>query len=112
LAYERDVSAALRRNNADVAVPAGAPRGILLATIIGRLIAVATIVGDDGRAALRDAKEAAYRLKTVGALAIIDQAPAADVAQHCRTTSRIDVVTWSGAHDDHYLKRSMVGLLT
>lgn len=112
LAYERDVSAALRRNNADVAVPPGAPRGILVATIIGQHIAVATVVGDDGRAAVRDAKEAAYRLKTAGALAVIDQAPADDVAQHCRMSEWVDVVSWSGAHDDHVLKRSVVSLLS
>ncbi|GIJ46763.1 hypothetical protein Val02_36490 [Virgisporangium aliadipatigenens] len=112
LAYQLDVRAALRRSNADVVVPTGAPRGILVATIVGKHIAVATIVGDDGWTAVHDAKEAAHRLRTVGALAVVDRAPADEVADHCRTMDWIDIVTWSGAHDDHYLKRSMVAVLS
>jgi MgtE intracellular N domain len=112
--YERDVADALERANADVSVPDGAPDGILLAHKLGWRIAVAARYGDDGRTAVRDAEDAAYRLRASGALSVTNRPPADDVLRYCRESQRqgrlIDAVAWTDTRHDSPLKRTLVRL--
>ncbi len=112
--YERDVAQALVRSNANVAVPDGAPGGILLAQKLGWRIAVAPRYGDDGRVAVRAAEDAAYRLRASGALSVTSHQPAEDVVRYCRESQRqsrpIDAVAWTDIRHDSALKRTLVGL--
>jgi hypothetical protein len=112
--YERDVAAALTRGNANVTVAQEPPRGTLLVENLGWRIVVAPRYDDDGRVAIRDAEEMAYRLHAHGALAVTDHQPNDDVVRHCRESQRqgrpIDAVAWTAAQDDNVLKRRLVGL--
>ena len=112
--YVDDVADALARANADVAVPDVAPTGILLVHKLGWRIAVAARYGDDGRMAVRDAEEGAYRLRATGALAVTDHQPAEDVVRYCNESQRqgrpIDAVAWAHPDHDGPLKRTLVRL--
>jgi MgtE intracellular N domain len=112
--YERNVAAALTRGNANVTVAQDPPRGILLVQNLGWRIVVAARYGDDGRVAIRDAEETAYRLRAHGALAVTDHQPGDDVARYCRESQRqgrpIGAVAWTAAQDDNAVKRTLVGL--
>jgi hypothetical protein len=113
-AYERNVAAALTRGNANVTVAHDPPRGTLLVQNLGWRIVVAPRYGDDGRVAIRDAEETAYRLRAHGALAVTDHEPNDDVVRYCRESRRqgrpIDAVAWTAAQDDNAVKRTLVGL--
>jgi hypothetical protein len=113
--YEHDVAQALVRSNAEVTVPDGAPFGILLVQTLGWRIVVAARYGDDGRVAVRDAEEAAYRLRASGALSVTNHQPAEDVVRYCRESQRqgrpIDAVAWTDTRHDSPLKRTLVSLI-
>jgi hypothetical protein len=112
--YVNDVADALARANADVDVPNGAPNGILVVQKMGWRIVVAARYGDDGRVAVRDAVEGAYRLRATGALAVSDHQPADDVVRYCQESQRqgrlVDAVMWAGSDHDSPLKRTLVRL--
>jgi hypothetical protein len=112
--YERNVADALTRSNANVTVAYEPPRGILLVQNLGWRIVVAPRYGDDGRIAIRDAEEVAYRLRAQGALAVTDHQPNDDVVCYCRESQRqgrpIDAVAWTTSQDDSAVKRRLVGL--
>ena len=112
--YVNDVADALARANADVGVPDGTPNGILLVHKLGWRIAVAARYGDDGRVAVRDAEEGAYRLRATGALAVTDHQTAEDVVRYCHESQRqgrpIDAVVWADTDHDSPLKRTLVRL--
>jgi hypothetical protein len=112
--YEQDVADALARANLDVTVPPGAPSGVVLVQGLGWHIVVAAHYGDDGRIALRDAEEGAYRLRANGALSVTDHQPAEDVVRYCRESQRegrlVDAATWIDARYDGSLTRTLVSL--
>jgi hypothetical protein len=112
--YEHEVACALVRANADVVVPHGESDGILLVQTFGWRIVIAARYGDDGRQAVRDAEEAAGRLRGSAVLSVTDQQPAEDVLRYCRESQRqgrpIDAVAWTDSRHDSPLKRTLVGL--
>ncbi|WP_164465870.1 magnesium transporter MgtE N-terminal domain-containing protein [Actinoplanes teichomyceticus] len=114
--YERAVTAALRRANTEVTVPAGAPAGIMYVRAYHRLVAVAVCRGDDGRTGVPAAENAAYRLRAHGALCVTDQPIDPQVRRYCggaREQGRpLDVVTWAGERHDGHLKRTLATLLS
>ena len=113
--YQREVAEALARANADVIIPADAPPGIVLVQLFGWQITVAARRDDDGRVAVRDAEDAAYRLRANAALAVTDHQPANDVLDYCdeaRQQGRpISAVGWVDYRHDGYLKRALVSLV-
>jgi len=113
--YEHDVAQALARSNVDVTIPDGAPDGILFVRTLGWRIAVAARFGDDGRVAVRDAEDAAYRLRANGALSVTSRQPAKDVVRYCHESQRqgrpVDAVAWIDTWQDGALKRTLVGLV-
>ncbi|MFY1637762.1 magnesium transporter MgtE N-terminal domain-containing protein [Solwaraspora sp. WMMB335] len=113
--YQREVAEALTRANAEVSIPADAPAGIVLVQIFGWRITVAARRDDDGRIAVRDAEDAAYRLRANAALAVTDYQPATDVLDYCDEARRqgrpISAVSWTDNRHDGYLKRALVGLV-
>jgi hypothetical protein len=112
--YRREVADALARANTAVSVPAGAPEGILLARTLGWWIVVAPRYGDDGRVGVRDAEDAAYRLRASAALSVTDRPPADDVLRYCRQARQqgrpIEAVAWLDDRHDGQLKRALVSL--
>jgi hypothetical protein len=114
LEYRRLVARALARGNVEVSAPPEAPEGITLVTGLRWRIAVAARQGDDGRIAVRDAEDGAYKLRTNGALAVTDLPAAADVLRYCRearTDGRpLDSVTWVDTRHDGHLMRTLVSL--
>ncbi|WP_326553021.1 magnesium transporter MgtE N-terminal domain-containing protein [Micromonospora sp. NBC_01813] len=113
--YQREVAEALARANADVSIPADAPPGIVLVQLFGWQITVAARRDDDGRVAVRDAEDAAYRLRANAALAVTDYQPANDVLDYCDEARRqgrpISAVGWVDNRHDGYLKRALVSLV-
>ena len=112
--YEQGVAGALARGNANVTVVDSPPCGTLLVQNLGWRIVVAARYGDDGRVAVHDAEEAAYRLRAHGALGVTDHEPTGDVVRYCRESQRqgrpVDAVAWIDAEDDNAVKRTLVGL--
>jgi hypothetical protein len=78
-------------------------------------IAVAARHGDDGRVAVRDAEDTAYKLRTHGALAVSSVAAADDVLRYCRQSRAdgrpLETVTWVDERHDGHLIRALVSLL-
>lgn len=113
--YQREVAEALARANAEVSIPADAPPGIVLVQLFGWQITVAARRDDDGRVAVRDAEDAAYRLRANAALAVTDYQPATDVLDYCDEARRqgrpISAVGWVDNRHDGYLKRALVSLV-
>ncbi|MDG4829417.1 hypothetical protein O7627_08880 [Solwaraspora sp. WMMD1047] len=112
--YQRDVFEALVRANAEVSVPPGTPDGIVLVQNLGWRIVVAARYGDDGSVAVRDAEDAAYRMRASGALSVTNGEPAAEVLRYCRDAQRagrpLETAVWADARHDGQLKRTLVGL--
>lgn len=112
--YEHEVASALARANLDVAVPAGAPSGIVLVQGLERRIVVAARYGDDGRLAVRDAETQAYRMRAHAALAVSDHQPAEEIVRYCQQSRqagrRLDAVSWIDHQDDGSLMRHLVSL--
>nr|MDT0663041.1 hypothetical protein [Micromonospora sp. DSM 115978] len=112
--YQREVTEALLRANADVSVPPGTPAGIVLVQNLGWRIVVAARYGDDGSVAVRDAEDAAYHLRASGALSVTDGTPSAEVVRYCRDAQQagrpLDTAVWADARHDGQLKRTLVGL--
>ncbi|WP_432840811.1 magnesium transporter MgtE N-terminal domain-containing protein [Dactylosporangium sp. CA-092794] len=77
-------------------------------------IAVAARRGDDGRVAVRDAEDTAYKLRTDGALAVTDVPAAGDVLQYCKEARAdgraLETVTWVDDRHDGHLIRTLVSL--
>ncbi|MDG4765548.1 hypothetical protein O7632_15795 [Solwaraspora sp. WMMD406] len=113
--YQREVAEALARANAEVSIPPDAPSGIVLVQIFGWRITVAARRDDDGRVAVRDAEDAAYKLRANAALAVTDYQPATDVLDYCDEARRqgrpISAVGWVDHRHDGHLKRALVGLV-
>lgn len=113
--YQREVAEALARANAEVSIPANAPPGIVLVQIFGWQITVAARCDDDGRVAVRDAEDAAYRMRANAALAVTDYQPATDVLDYCDEARRqgrpISAVSWVDDRHDGFLKRALVSLV-
>ncbi|WFE27907.1 hypothetical protein O7623_01480 [Solwaraspora sp. WMMD791] len=113
--YQREVAEALARANAEVSIPADAPPGIVLVQLFGWQITVAARRDDDGRIAVRDAEDAAYRLRANAALAVTDYQPASDVLDYCDEARKqgrpISAVGWVDNRHDGYLKRALVSLV-
>jgi hypothetical protein len=111
LEYGDSVCRALVRGNLQVAQQ----DDCLLVTKDRWLIAVAARHGDDGRVAVRDAEDTAYRLRADGALAVIDEPAADDVVQYCRQARAegrpLEAATWVGDQHDSGLIRVLVSLL-
>lgn len=111
LQYRQQLGQALGRANVRVDAAAGLPPGSWLVTGLRWRIAVAAGFGDDGRYAVRDAEDAAYRLRADGALAVIDGPPGGEVLAYCRASGRpVDVVTWADTRHDGHLTRALVSL--
>ncbi|MEV0902028.1 hypothetical protein [Actinoplanes sp. NPDC049802] len=114
--YVRAVTGALQRTNADVAVPDGAPVGILCVRAYQRLIAVAAHLGADGRAGVAAVEDAAYRLRAGGALLVTDEPVDAEVRRYCaeaRDRGRpLHTVAWADQRDDGQLKRTLAALFS
>lgn len=112
--YEHGVADALARANVDVTIPEGTPSGVVLVQGLGWRIVVAARYGDDGRIAVRDAEEGAYRLRANGALSVTDHQPAEDVVRYCRESRHddrpVDAVTWIDTRYDGSLTRTLVSL--
>ncbi|MFI5914866.1 magnesium transporter MgtE N-terminal domain-containing protein [Dactylosporangium sp. NPDC051541] len=111
LRYGDAVSQALVRGNVHVAV-----YGDTVLVTKGRWrIAVAARHGDDGRVAVRDAEDTAYKVRADGALAVTDVAAAADVLQYTRETREagrpLETVVWVDDRHDGHLMRALVSLL-
>lgn len=114
--YVQAVTEALRRANAEVDVPENAPLGVMYVTAYQRVVAIAAHLGDDGRAGVTAAEDAAYRLRTHGALAIAGQPIAAEVRRHCAEAHEqgrpLSAVTWASDRDDGPLKRVLASLFS
>lgn len=111
LQYQTQLLQALGRANVRVDATPGVPAGCWLVTGLRWRIAVAAGFDDDGRCAVRDAEDVAYRLRADGALAAIDGPAAADVLAYCRASGRpVDVVTWADVRHDGHLTRALVAL--
>jgi hypothetical protein len=109
--YHSQVLTALGRANVRVAEVSPPPAGSWLVTGLRWRIVVAASFGDDGRSAVREAEDTAYRLRADGALAVIDGPAGADVLAYCRTSPRpVDVVTWTDDRHDGHLTRALVRL--
>lgn len=111
LQYRTQLCDALGRANVRIAAAPELPAGTWSVTGLRWRIAVAAGFGDDGSHAVRDAEDAAYRLRADGALAVIDGPAAAGVLAYCRSSGRpVDVVTWADTRHDGHLTRALVGL--
>jgi hypothetical protein len=114
-AYERAVVTALRRANAEVFVPEGLPRGVVLARTVGRPVVVAASFTDDGRRTVRDAEHVAFRREAGAALSVTREEPADDVLAYCRRARRegrpVEAVGWVDNRDDGLLKRALATLI-
>jgi hypothetical protein len=114
--YVRAVTEALRRFNAEVTVPGGAPAGILCVAAYQKVVAIAVHLGDDGRMSVPAAENAAYRLRTHGALSVTDQPIDPAVRRYCadaREKGRpLSAVTWADERDDGPLKRVLASLFS
>ncbi|MFB9444701.1 hypothetical protein Dvina_22565 [Dactylosporangium vinaceum] len=110
LRYGESVARALVRGNVHVAVYSDT----MLVTKGRWRIAVAARLGDDGRVAVRDAEDTAYKVRADGALAVTDVAAAADVVQYTRETSDagrpLETVVWVDERHDGHLMRALVSL--
>ncbi|MET7397479.1 hypothetical protein ABZS66_28725 [Dactylosporangium sp. NPDC005572] len=110
LAYGDAIARALVRGNLEVT----AERDTLLITKARWRVAVAARHGDDGRVAVRDAEDTAYRCRATGALAVTDVPAADDVLRYCREAREdgrpLSAVTWVDERHDGNLIRSVVSL--
>jgi hypothetical protein len=114
--YVQAVTDALRRANAEVIVPENAPLGIMYVTAYQRVVAIAAQLDDDGRAGVSAAENAAYWLRTHGALAITGQPVALAVRRYCTEAHEqgrpLSAVTWASERDDGPLKRVLASLFS
>ena len=114
--YEQAVVGAMRRTNAEVTVPPGAPAGIMCLRAFGRLVAIAVRQGDDGRTGVPAAEDAAYRLRAHGALFVTDHPIDPQVRRYCgeaREQGRpLSAVTWADERDDGNFKRTLATLFS
>ncbi|MEU4623189.1 hypothetical protein AB0G04_24845 [Actinoplanes sp. NPDC023801] len=114
--YVDAVTDALRRANAEVTVPGGAPPGVMYVSAYQRAVAITAHLGDDGRISVPAAENAAYRLRTHGALSVVDRPIDAEVRRYCadaRAQGRaVSVVTWADERDDGPLKRVLASLFS
>jgi hypothetical protein len=114
--YVRAVTEALRRFNAEVTVPEGAPAGIMYVSAYHKVVVVAAHLGDDGRESVAAAENAAYWLRTHGALSVTDRPIDPEVRRYCadaREKGRpLSAVTWADERDDGPLKRVLASLFS
>ncbi|MFG2045038.1 magnesium transporter MgtE N-terminal domain-containing protein [Dactylosporangium sp. NPDC048998] len=110
LAYGDAVARALARGNVQVVWQ---DDGLLVTKARWR-IAVAARHGDDGRVAVRDAEDTAYKLRADGALAVTDVPATDDVLRYCKEARAdgrpLETVTWVDDRHDGHLIRTLVSL--